>query len=336
MRNILGYILFTLAVVSCSTNKDTFRLEGTFKGFNQGELYIYELNGSHKLDTISVSKGEFRYEIPLESPATFVLVFPNFSELPVFGASGTQVEIKADASHLKETKIKGTKENEQMTAFRLKIRQLTPPEVAQAATQYIKENATSPVAFYLFQKYFLQVADPDYQKASELAEILQRANPDRDGMSLLIRQLSGLKSLKVKGKLPAFAAKDIQGRNVSSSDLNAPANIVSVWATWNYESQNVQRQLHSLQSRFGRDRLKIISICMDAGVSECRRLVENDSIPWSNICDGKMWESPVIQKTGLSYVPDVVITDNQGTIVLRSRSVQDIVSKIEDMLIKDD
>ena len=94
MRKILGYILFTLVAVYCSTKKDTFRLEGTFKGFNQGELYIYELNGSHQLDTISVSKGEFRYEIPLDAPATFVLVFPNFSELPVFGTSGTKVEIR--------------------------------------------------------------------------------------------------------------------------------------------------------------------------------------------------------------------------------------------------
>lgn len=336
MRKILGYILFTLVAVSCSTKKDTFRLEGTFKGFNQGELYIYELNGSHQLDTISVSKGEFRYEIPLDAPATFVLVFPNFSELPVFGTSGTKVEITADASHLKETKIKGTKENEQMTAFRLKTREQTQPEVAQAATQYIKENATSPVAFYLFQKYFLQVPNPDYQKVGELAETLRRANPNRSDIAVLIRQLPGLKSLKVKGKLPSFTGTDIQGRSVSSADLNAPANIVSVWATWNYESHNVQRQLHSMQTRFGSDRLKIISICMDAGVKTCQDWVKRDSIPWSNICDGKMWESPIIQKTGLSYVPDVIITDSQGTIVLRMRSTQEIVRQIEEMLIKTD
>lgn len=91
-----------------------------------------------------------------------------------------------------------------------------------------------------------------------------------------------------------------------------------------------------MQTRFGSDRLKIISICMDAGVKTCQDWVKRDSIPWSNICDGKMWESPIIQKTGLSYVPDVIITDSQGTIVLRTRSTQEIVRQIEEMLIKTD
>ena len=75
--------LFILS--SCGSDRQTFLLEGTFKGFNQGDLYIYGVNGTHKLDTISVVKGAFRYEIPLEEPVTFALVFPNFSELPVFG-----------------------------------------------------------------------------------------------------------------------------------------------------------------------------------------------------------------------------------------------------------
>ena len=71
---------FSLFISSCGSDRQTFLLEGTFKGFNQGELYIYGVNGTHKLDTISVLKGAFRYEIPLEEPVTFALVFPNFSE----------------------------------------------------------------------------------------------------------------------------------------------------------------------------------------------------------------------------------------------------------------
>ena len=75
--------LILLLLTSCGGNDGKFRIEGSFKGMNQGELYIYGINGNQQLDTISLARGEFKYQIALEEPTTMVLVFPNFSELPV-------------------------------------------------------------------------------------------------------------------------------------------------------------------------------------------------------------------------------------------------------------
>lgn len=57
-----------------------------------------------------------------------MIVFPNFSEQPIFAESGKSVDIKADASHLKEMEVKGTKTNELMTKFRQSILNDTPPQ----------------------------------------------------------------------------------------------------------------------------------------------------------------------------------------------------------------
>ena len=150
--------------ISCRSDRHTFLLEGTFKGFNQGELYIYGVNGTHRLDTIAVVKGAFRYEVTLEDSVTFALVFPNFSELPVFGEPRAEVEIEGDASHLKETKISGTELNETMTTFRLKTSQMTPPEVTQAAEAFIRENPASPISLHLFNKYYTQIPKPESRR----------------------------------------------------------------------------------------------------------------------------------------------------------------------------
>jgi len=82
--------LCSLFLFSCGVDKGHFRVEGTFKSFNQGELYIYATNNGMrpKMDTISVKGGRFIYQTELENPTAFVIVFPNFSELPVFGESG--------------------------------------------------------------------------------------------------------------------------------------------------------------------------------------------------------------------------------------------------------
>ena len=128
------YLLtFLLLLTACGGKHDAFLLEGTFKGFNQGELYIYGVNGTWPLDTIGVAKGQFRYSANIEEPTAFVLVFPNFSELLVVGERGAEVEIEGDASHLAQAKITGTKENEALTAFRRHVAEFRLPPSGRGA-----------------------------------------------------------------------------------------------------------------------------------------------------------------------------------------------------------
>ena len=331
----LHLFTFSLFHLSCSSDRQTFLLEGTFKGFNQGELYIYGVDGTHKLDTIGVVKGAFRYEKSLEEPLTLALVFPNFSELPVFAEPNSEVEIEGDASHLKETKISGTEVNEVMTTFRLKTSQMTPPEIAQAAESFIKENPTSPISLYLLRKYFTQTPKPDYKKAISLITELSKAQPEEPSLKGLAEKMKGLDGLRDGATLPSFTAKDINGKTVKSSDLNAPVNVIYTWAKWNYESVNMQRQLSYFQKQ-KKDKIKVLGICVDVDFKGCRQTAEKDSVKWSIVNDGKMWESPLVQKLGLLYVPDNIVTDSKGKIITHSLKPFDLQDKLRDLLKDED
>ena len=326
---ILPFFLLFALLLSCNSNNGRLAMKGSFKGINQGELYIYGMDGTYPLDTIALAKGEFHYQIPLEDSVTFILVFPNFSELPIFGEPGAEIAIEGDATHLKETKITGTKTNEEMTAFRLKTSGQTPPEMARSAAQFIKEHPQSPGSLYLLNRYFIQSAEPDYLQAYELANIILKANPGNQRMAEITRWLEGLKALKDHQKLPSFTAVDINGKTVSSAELNATLNVIAVWATWNYESQNLLRMLQQQITWQKRD-IKVLSICVDANIQECKRIATRDSVPWSTVCDGKMWDMPILHKTGLAYVPDNIITDKQGNIIGHSLNYGDLRKKIDD------
>ncbi len=104
------------------------KLKANFFNMNQGEFYVYSPDGGFQgVDTIRVEGGRFSFEKPCKDNFTIMIVFPNFSEQPIFAESGKSVDIKADASHLKEMEVKGTKANELMTKFRLSILKDTPP-----------------------------------------------------------------------------------------------------------------------------------------------------------------------------------------------------------------
>lgn len=330
-KTSLFVLLMTLLLVSCGDSQKNFKIEGSFKGFNQGELYVYSMDGSRKLDTIGVSRGEFVYQASINEPTTLVVVFPNYSELPVFAEPGVTIKVKGDASHLKETEVKGTDTNKAMTDFRLKTSNMMPPQVLTEATKFINEQPSSPISIYLLNKYFIQTSDPDYSKIQNLVKTILAASPDNKQIAKISKQLEALQALKVGNRLPSFFASGLNGESVSSSDLNAKVNVIALWASWNYESVNVQNLLARLKREHATD-LKVLGISIDGSVKDCRQIVERDSIEWSTVCDGRMWEMPILQKIGLTYLPDNIVVDAQGKILARTLNYQELNKKIEELI----
>ena len=318
------------AVVSCGVPSDRFRLEGRFKNLNQGEFYLYNLRDGTK-DTLHISDGRFVYDVELTDTATFVLMFPNFSELPIFAQPGSEVTMEGDVSHLKETELKGTADNEQMTAFRLATNELAPPEMRKAAEDYIRDHAASSASLYLLRKYFVQDVTADYTHALELCSVIRAAQPTCVELLQLEKQLRKLENMQTGISLPHFSAKATNGKAVSDSLLKSKVNAIMVWATWNFDSQNAIRQLKMLYDEHKRD-ISVVTVCMDASPSEGKHVFMRDSLSWPNICDGRMWESPVVEQLGIAFVPDNIITDAKGKIVGRSLKINDLKKKVQELL----
>ena len=332
MRKIAYLFLLTLVLGACNTDNSHFKLEGRMRNMNQGEFYIYSLDGSvGGIDTIKVNGGKLAYEMPCTKPATLMLVFPNFSEQPVFAEPGKSVELKADASHLKELEITGTKENELMNDFRKQVANASPPEILKHAEQFVKDHPTSPISTYIVRKYFIAGARPDYKKAEKLLKIMQREDPENREIIRLSVVLKPLAGLTTGSQLPNFTAYDINGNLVSKSSLNAPVALITTWATWNYDSQTFQRQLKGYVKR-SKGRLKAVSICVDPYKKTCRDFLKNDSLTiWPTICDEQMLESPLLQKLGLYTIPGNILLKD-GKIIARDLKLTDLQRRLEELI----
>ncbi len=310
--------------------EDRFRLEGQFKNLNQGEFYLYNFKNGTK-DTLKINDGRFVYDVELADTTTFVLMFPNFSELPVFAQPGSLVKISGDVSHLKETEVKGTGDNEEMTAFRMATNDLMPPEVKEKAEEFMKEHPTSVSCVYLLRRYFIQSVTPDYPHALELCSMLKDAQPTNVELVQLQHQLQRLQNMRTEGRLPHFTAIDTKGKRVGDSILNNKVNVIIAWSSWNFDSQNAIRQLKMVYDEHPRD-INVITICLDASPSEGRNIFARDSLKWPNICDGLMWDSPLVTDLGLAFVPDNIVTDAQGNIKARSLKTSELRTKANEMV----
>ena len=315
-------------MVSCGVDGKHFKLEGRFLHLNQGEFYVYSTDGVlDGIDTIKIEGGRFAYEIPCDEEGTLVMVFPNFSEQPVFTQPGKTVEIKADASHLKELEAEGTDNNKLMTAFRKQVSNMSPQQAIDAAAEFVKHNPKSDVSAWLIRKYFILTPKPDYAKAKQLLDLMIAEQPKNGKLVNLQQQLIGLTATAGKS-LPIFTATDINGNKVTQANLTQSANaVVFLWASWNYESTDMQRQLKRLKVAKGNG-LSVIGVCIDPSKSEMQQSLHQDSISWPTINDGMMFDTKIAKQLGLSQVPANILLKN-GKIVGRNLRMNELKEKIE-------
>ena len=133
-----------LLLTACGTDGGHFKIEGRLLHINGGEFYVYSPDGDlNAIDTIKVQAGRFSYEMPCTRPQTLMIVFPNYTEQPVFAQPGKSVDIEGEASHLKEMKVTGTKDNELMNGFRKQVASCSPQEAKSKAEAFIKEHPAS-------------------------------------------------------------------------------------------------------------------------------------------------------------------------------------------------
>lgn len=331
MTRFIECLLFTLVLISCGTDGDHFKIEGRFRNLNQGEFYIYSTDGGiNKLDTVKVQDGEFAFETPLQKKATFIMVFPNFSEQAIFGEPGKTAKISGDASHLKEIEVSGNEDNKLMTDFRKSILNNSDDQIRNNIENFVKDHPESIVGVYLVSKYFIRTATPNYKKALALLDILANNQKDNGYLINLKNDITNL--AKTSGNtLPPFSAFSTSGNHITNSSLNSEVTVINVWASWNNESMGMQRQLQSLKRQFG-GKLNLIGINIDASKKLCTDAMKSDSIKWDNICDEQMWDSPTLKALGICGIPDNIIIGKGGKIIARSLNGGDLENKLRTIL----
>ena len=298
---------------------------------NQGQFFVYSPDGAIRgIDTIMVQGGRFAYEIPCEEEGTIVIVLPNYSEIPVFVEPGKSVDLKADASHIKDIEVTGTDANDRMTKWRKNTSSQSPDGLMKQAEQFIRENPSSIISRWMLRKYFIVTAKPDLKKARELVKLMSEKN-DKDAS--IIRLSVGLENvpLQVGDMLPAFTAKDLQGKSVQASQYRIGKTVILVWATWDYDGINVSRRvfrkIEEMKSQ-GKQVPKVLGVSIDASAVDAKRTVGNDSTVWSTVCDGLMWKSPVVKAIGTTKVPDNFVLEN-GKVKACHLGIEELIKEIE-------
>ncbi len=309
-------------MAACSSDgSGTYKIDGRLLNINYGEFYVYSPDGAIEgIDTLFVLAGRFSYKGSCDKRGTLVVVFPNFSEQPLFVAAGKNIKIRGDASHLKELKVSGgAKDNKLFTAFRQQTADATTEQTRAAVRQFVAAHPESLAAVYIVERHFIRCVSPDYTSAYELLEMCRAAQPDNGLLAQDVAKIAAQRHLTVGAPLPPFMAVSIAGDTITDKTLSKGTAVVYLWASYDYEGCNVQRLLRDAEQ----EGLHTLGLCIDTSLKDCQRVVARDKITSPVVCGGRAFDDSLVQLFGMNTFPDNVVVED-GVVRARGLTTQEL------------
>lgn len=323
MKWVEGAFLF--ALLSCTGHPKEVRIEGEFEHLEQGKFLIYSTDEAlDRLDTLNIQDGTFSYKLTALETATLHILYPNQSELVVFGNPGADIVIKGDAQNLSEVKVSGSEDNECYTEFRQEINGKSAAETKSIAHDYILQHPTLAMSRYLLITYFLCDDAASVSEVTELYDSLSRACPDDLALSKLSVHVRAIGKIRPGNPLPDFALSLKAGhggngeedRVIRRDDYKGKLLLIAFWASWKGGSQSALFRARRLRRELkgkGKD-ISLISYSLDADEKMLYTLEARDSIDYPSYCDFRALASPLVQKWGIRDLPYFILVTPDGRI----------------------
>lgn len=325
-----------LVMVSCGPDEHHGRVEGRIDGINDATIIAFAhdsaCDATGTMDSITVKQGKFSYEREITRPVMLTLLYPNFSTTRLILAPGKTAKVSGDASRLSELKIDGNDDNLLLTEFRLHNVGKPEKDIQREAATFIRSHAKTQAALVLFREYFADVAVIEHNPTASLLAEIEKAQPKDPVVKDIARYLRPLLATAPGKALPAFTARDLDGKTVSSADYKNRPLLIVFCAQWDGTFYNVKRCANQLKSHLDNDRLAFLFVSLDVDKDNIRRAINYDPPPGKILYDGKAFDSPLVRKLGMRYVSGSLLVGRDGKIKARDIPIDQWEEKIPSLL----
>lgn len=336
MKTTHIFILILLLLAACKGNNPVFTLNGNVKGIKAGTAYVIIPDTAFsRIDTITIKDEQFTYELKTDTTTQLILVFPGKKSCVVFADKNTETQLTADTSSWERLTLKGGTENDLLQQFNDSTRNFTPAQIKLAIKDYIRKHPFSPAGVYLLDKHLLKASNPDYEDIKEDIELMSGRLQD----NMLIQDIQKQLDIVVKtdsGKyISSFRTKDKNGKNVYPYQYSGKHLVVTFWASWHPESYKLQKEILKLQEKKKKENVTFINVSLDTDKKRWNDIQKRDSLPDIQTCDFEGWESQVVEKFGVTRIPEIILLNAQRKLIIRSDKLQDVAAQLDSLLLKD-
>lgn len=185
----------------------------------------------------------------------------------------------------------------------------------QTIRDFVNTHPSSLLSlFFLFN----MESSMDANKAMAIYNGFDPALRNSERGKRLLKNIEGRKATGVGEQIIPFTLPDTNGKLVKLDNFRKGKYIlVDFWASWCGPCRAENPNLLKAYKRFGGDKFQIVGVSIDKDDKQWKQAVEEDGMPWTNVCDVKGLKNKMATKYGITTVPTNFLVDPNGVIVAR-------------------
>ncbi len=131
---------------------------------------------------------------------------------------------------------------------------------------------------------------------------------------------------------PDFTLPDKDGNNTTLSTYQGKMVLIDFWASWCHICRGENPELVALYADYKAKGFEIIGVSIDTDRSSWLNAVKDDGIEFVQLSDLKGIESPVTNAYGVVGIPKMLLTDQEGKILLITTKAAEVAAVVKEKL----
>lgn len=360
MNKVLILLASIFFLTSCNKEESKPSVTLNTSGIEDASIKITNPSTDSVLATGNLVSGKMELEINLEYPQ-FISIEIDGMEIPiVFFADLTAMTVDVDGTKNPPSfKIAGSVYNDSLEAFAQRqtankefLNSLYPAyQAAMDANDsltYLVINAKADSAYKNFNNYTSGFAGRNgilgtmvamrYMYEADYSDLL----PIYDAVPVMYKnapdvvkfkeRLDKLENTQIGKRFTDITQKDTTGNDLTISSIDGQYILIDFWASWCGPCRRANPDLVKIYADFHSQGFEIVGVSLDESGDDWKQAIVADKLTWPQMSDLKGWQNDGAAAYAIRSIPQSVIIDNQGFIVNKNLTPDELRAFLEDKL----